>query len=358
MGGLSFFPIADFLGEEQISFAPLLVGIVLLLLVIMNWMFYARAKEFSNFNSTDCIGGKLRLHPTKDEDKLVALATKKLQEKDPKAEYSPPCTEKLFNSCVWCWCCCCRVCETDDTKNKNIENGNENGGKSQSKDKKKRSIYNFANVTAFLALALDILQLGSLAVVPEFFPEETGFAYGVEFVFLDVTYEMDLTYTTFYEAMSLIVFWLYISNVLMHAFWTNDYKYVNAIPLQNTVIAAYSGPLYMLLVQKCLEWLDCTTVTAVINTTVINATSTTVTQSVLDINPNIHCWEGEHSYYAGFATFFLVLYVLSATSIGMFFLETADISVDIRWREDYILLERNLKLMIMICRTFFSSYTT
>ena len=100
----------------------------------------------------------------------------------------------------------------------------------------------------------------------------------------------------------------------------------------------------MTIVEHLLGWLDCT--------------YHDDGPATLDMEPSIHCWTGSHKIFGTLAFVLLVIYVLSATSFGIFFLETPAAEVDVRWRENYVVLERNLKTFILVGTIFFSSYET
>jgi hypothetical protein len=272
--------------------AAFIIGTSLFMLVLISWGFWWRSRTYSEFNSVTCVGGVIRLHPTSKGVERQNLKRAK-QGKEPKEEPPPH----------------------------------------------RKSWLTRKNILALTGLLFDFFQLSSLATYPELYPEDVPIQEIHKIAFLDFPVTVNVTYTTYWSILGLIFIWLMISNVLMHAFWTWNYSYVNSLPFHDDLISGFSGPLFMILVDKCLRWASCTW-------------DETIGIYTLDIAQDIQCWTGSHPYYCCLALVLMMLYVLSALSIGIFFLESPNPETDIRWMETYIVMERNFKLMILIVRIF------
>jgi hypothetical protein len=164
--------------------------------------------------------------------------------------------------------------------------------------------------------------------------------------------------------------WFAYNNVLLHALFYHDFKYVNAVPFCSEAVELLSNTLFLLIVTKLLQWVDC----SFPNPDTCNATTTVFTsetvsgetfeyyqgcKATLDVDPDIICWEGDHVWKGVLALVLLVVYPLSASTTGTFFIENPDPAVDVRWKETFIVQERLLKFIVLILNSFFgANYAT
>jgi len=105
--------------------------------------------------------------------------------------------------------------------------------------------------------------------------------------------------------------------------------------------------------QVLLGWLDCSlddgsaTLDLFSNVTSADGVVISSTEQVM-------CWEGFHQGYGVLALNLFIFYSLSSSLLGVAFLEDPHPSVDVRYREDYVMLQKLMQLVVLIASTLFT----
>ena len=66
-----------------------------------------------------------------------------------------------------------------------------------------------------------------------------------------------------------------------------------------------------------------------------------------NVGITVYCWEGDHLFRGTLSLCFLIYYVLSSSTAGIQFLESAESNDDIRWRESFVLLDSKMRMAFL-----------
>jgi hypothetical protein len=148
--------------------------------------------------------------------------------------------------------------------------------------------------------------------------------------------------------------WLFVSNLLWSALWSADYTYFVALPFGPQLVPVLSNALNVIVLQKLLGWVDCS-YRGQSRATLDLFFNVTLDGAVVTSNEEVVCWEGFHRYYGVLALFLLVVYSLSTSILGVYFLEDPTPGVDVRWREECMMLDQLLRFIVVIVATLWTN---
>lgn len=350
------------------------LGGSLVVLCIILWITWWRADNYEEFASTTCVQGVFQLHPTPAEVSIEKLRTRQVFERMTRArQKSPSLTRGDFSA------------EDPGLGGKHAEGGNvlekpsttlvslldqKHQRDADAFDRElashrcgccnciytlfhpkedNKSWFNIEAGKSLFFVFLDVYQLCALSTLPVFYPEDAPTAYVFQFAFFETDFMLHAAtgkIIEYWVIMGLVFVWLVMCGMLLDALWRRDFHVVNSLEYSGDIINILSNGLFLLITQKLLNWVDCTFYE--------DGSPATLDyyDDVLDVEVN--CWIGFHWHYGTWALVFLVFYLLSVSTIGVFFLEDPNPAIDVRWRESHVVLERNLKFMILVGATFFS----
>jgi len=213
------------------------------------------------------------------------------------------------------------------------------------------SCYPWLTLSTALGLFSEVLnfyQVAALAVVPDLYPEEapTTVMFEVAFLNFSVTERFTLL-AMFWTLFGMLLVWFALTSLLVYAMETpsRDFVPIMSIPQSDALVNLLANTLNLTIMEQLMGWLDCTFYS--------DASQASLDQDTFHYLP---CWASSHRSFGLFAVFALNAYVVSTRTLGITFMESVDDREDIRWREDWILLESAVKMILLIVQIFFTSY--
>ena len=336
-----------FLTSSDVASMNGIVYSTMVLLVLLHSGLYYRARHFPNFQTTECVKGALRQHPTDFEQKVTKRQQQKLGKKLDELDYSD--MDRCCTSCSVCanGCCSSPCCQT----------------KEQQLTAKLASLTQkpcyapccvclpawctFNNILSIALVLLKFCQLSELAIDPPgadaYHSEAPTHFFRYTLLGFEVNVnESEYLISKFWVIVCVVILWECMANILMHAQWTKDYRYFVALPFSAQIVNTLSSALYILIIQQLVFWVDCSVKNNALTLDIFNASDAS-TQAA-----DVLCWDGWHQFYGMTALFLLVSYTLSTSTLGVFFLEDPAPHVDVRFRETFIILERLLQLIVVL----------
>jgi hypothetical protein len=199
---------------------------------------------------------------------------------------------------------------------------------------------------------LDIYQLSSLAIIPRLFSEDAPTNYLFDYAFLRVDFSVNL-YTsyiwTYWIVVTLILLWHALQLLVLRAFSKRDFRTVNAIPGSGVAIVLLTSGFNLLLSEKLITWLACTTNNDLDGILTLDFDERNMSlEGFSGPDAPLQCWDGMHQHYGVWALLFLCLYQWSTATVGLLYAEDPGLGVDLRFTESFVLKERIFKLMFLI----------
>ena len=320
---LLIMPIGGFvLGFSGELIAASSLGVI----VIIMWRLYFQATNCSDFVLSECGQGLLWLHQKEsqtDKDKK----TENTKTSEQSEQFEAQSDEKLDRE---------KGTDTDKAEIRIAmdETSSEASMEDSSQgiiDHKGATWLTSDNVLFILADAFDMYQLLSLVMLlaEEVIPTEKVTPF--EFSFLDMTIfisSSDVLWGQFGVSCFAVFLWLLMAQTLMYALHSGNFRNANKVEGMVTLL---SHTLYLTISAQLLNFLSCDYVADSVE----------------------YCWTHEHRTMGLSALYALILYQLSASTIGIYFIEDCAKSLDIRVRTTFLVLDRNFKFMALIVQIYF-----